>query len=122
MIAGEEGIDYGDQAREVVGPIHPPAHAFLAYRTVEAFNRGLFVFLVWPGHVMTVTIGMRPLGTCPFELWAPIGLQHLAPSCNTPGHGGMQQSGAVITGERRPKHDIRLFGVHIDPGEGEEVA
>ena len=30
MIAGEEGIDFGDQTREVVGPIHPPAHAFLA--------------------------------------------------------------------------------------------
>ncbi len=45
MIPGQEGFDFGEQAREVIGPIRPqPKHSLRNVRL--AFNIGLLVLLV----------------------------------------------------------------------------
>ena len=89
MIPFEKRVDLGDQAHEVLGAVGPPAQAFLAYRAVEAFNVGLFVLLLRAGNAMPVAIIQGLLGTRPFELGPPIGVQDLNMSRKAPGPGGL---------------------------------
>lgn len=122
MIAGEEGILFKNQMREVGGLIRPPAQTFLAKRPLETFNIGLFVLLVGTGNAMPLAIGTRLLRKRPFELWASIGLQDLDPPHKPPRHGGSQKGCPIVAGQAGPKHNLRLLGINIDSRKGEQVA
>jgi hypothetical protein len=122
MIPLKKRVDLGDQLREILDSIRSPTQAFLAYGTIEAFNIGLLVLLVGTGNAMPVAIRARVLGKSSFELRAPISLQHLDASRKAPDHGRLQKDGTIVTGQCGPEHDIGLFGVNVDPREGEDVA
>ncbi len=68
---GQAGVHFGNQVREITSPTSPPAPTFLAYRPVDAFTRGVFGFLLWPGTALTVTRGRHLQCQCLVELSSP---------------------------------------------------
>jgi hypothetical protein len=71
---------------------------------------------------MPVGIRACVLGNGSFELRSPISLQHLDASRKAPDPGRLQKNGTIATGQCGPEHDIGLFGVNVEPREGEDAA
>lgn len=74
MTALQEGVCLALARRLVFRLISAPTQTLLPERAVEAFDEGLLIHIIEPGHAMAVTVLVDPLQEGPFQLTAAIRL------------------------------------------------
>ncbi len=106
----------------ISNPIFCPPETLFPYRSVKTLNVGLFVFLVWPGNAVAVTILMHMGFECLLEFRTTIRLQELDVTAKPSRHALFEKLIPMFCRESRCHEDVCFSREYINPRKGKELA